>query len=145
MSSKEEGMLQSHLKQTVALLVMCLSFLRLTRLSSSLLFSKTLTVEAETISNRLVMLQLIRQAANRLRILSNCRKINRTRTKRRFKTKHLTISLERLFLLLSQLNHSSPLTEPKNKSHNQLLSLSSSSPKLLKCQSSLWFNLRVPL
>ena len=145
MSSKEEDMLQSHLKQTVALLVMCLSFLRLTRLSSLLLSSKTPTVEAETISNRLAMLQLIRQAANRLRILSNCRKINRTRTKRRFKTKHLTISLERLFLLLSQLNHSSPLTEQKNKSHNQLWSLSSSSPKLLKCQSSLWFNLRVPL
>ena len=145
MSSKEEDMLQSHLKQTVALLVMCLSFLRLTRLSSLLLSSKTPTVEAETISNRLAMLQLIRQAANRLRILSNCRKINRTRTKRRFKTKHLTISLERLFLLLSQLNHSSPLTEPKNKSHNQLRSLSSSSPKLLKYQYSLWFNLRVPL
>jgi hypothetical protein len=145
MSSKEEGMLQSHLKQTVALLVMCLSFLRLTRLSSSLLSSKTLTVEAEAINNRLAMLQLIRQAANRLRILSNCRKINRTRTKRRFKTKHLTISLERLFLLLSQLNHLSRLTEQKNKSHNQLRSLSSSSLKLLNSKYSLWFNLRVPL
>ena len=144
MSSRKEGKQQSRHKETLVLVV-CLYFLRLIRLSSSLLSNKILTVEAEIISNRLAILQLIRRVANRLKKLSNYKKLSQTRTKKHFKIKHLIISLEKLFLLLSLLNLSFHLIGQRNKSHNQQLNLNSSSLKFLNSQSSQWLNLRAPL